>query len=401
MLLIHSKMSSIKNVVVGISGGVDSAVAALLLKKKGFKVTGVYMKNWDLADENGICSVSSDLEDAKFACNRLKIPFHEVNFVKEYWNEVFVNFTEDYQNGMTPNPDILCNKYIKFKSFFSYAFKTLQTDAIATGHYAKSSFGPYLENYEVGKGVKLFRAKDTKKDQTFFLSQVSQESLRKVMFPLGNLLKSEVKKIATENGLEKLAKKPESMGICFIGSRRFQSFINEYVTPKPGKFINVGTGKDEGVHNGIHMWTVGQRCKIAGSNDAMYVVRKNPNTSDIFVAPGVNHPALYSSIFYSGTPHWLGEPPDLTYKAVVDFKFQHVKSLTKCDIVALKDGTLIALIARPLRALTPGQYAVFYNGNECLGSARIQKVGPLEFSLGKLITNDYAEYIVDADTQEA
>lgn len=393
-------MLSIKNVVVGISGGVDSAVAALLLKNKGFKVTGVFMKNWDLLDEKGVCSILNDLEDAKYTCNKLKIPFQEVDFVKEYWNEVFSGFIEDYEHGMTPNPDILCNKFIKFRSFYDYAFSNLGADALATGHYAKSTFGDYLEKYDQGKKAKLIRAKDIVKDQSFFLSQISQTALQKTMFPLGNLTKSEVKEIAIQNGLEKLAKKTESMGICFIGSRNFQEFMSQYVKPKPGKFINIITGKVEGVHNGIHLWTIGQRCKIGGGKNAFYVVKKVPNTSDMFVAPGYNHPSLFSSIFYTGEPYWISDPPDLTYKGEFDFKVQRIKSVSKCEVVQVPSGNMVCVLDEPKRAIAPGQYSVFYNGSECLGSARIMKIGPSEYSLGNQIPSDY-DLLYDLDESYA
>ena len=386
-------MIHVKNVAVGISGGVDSAVAALLLKKRGYNVIGVYMKNWDLVDENGICSTSEDLEYAKYTCNQIDIPFHEVNFVKEYWNNVFVAFTKEYEDGYTPNPDILCNKYIKFNAFSNYAFKKLRADAIATGHYAKTSFGNFLENYKPQTKAKLLVAKDIIKDQTFFLSQIPQETLKKTIFPLGDLHKSEVKKIAEENDMKKLSRKPESMGICFIGSRNFQTFIDQYIKPKPGKFINMITGKEEGKHDGIHMWTVGQRCRIKGFSVPRFVVKKDPTTANIWVVAGTNHSLLYSYIFVTEKPYWIAEPPNnLYYGCKVHFKFQHVKSTTNCQVISIKNDNLLVIIDKPLRALTQGQYAVFYQENECLGSARITHVGPSLYSLGLTVPENYEEY---------
>lgn len=203
--------------MVGISGGVDSAVTALLLKNKGFNVTGIFMKNWDIRDETGKCAVEKDYEDARWICNKLKIPLIQIDFVKEYWNEVFSDLIEKYQTGYTPNPDILCNKNIKFNKFFDVAFNRFQADAIATGHYANTSFGPYLENYKEDTNVHLLQAHDNSKDQTFFLNQIPQQTLRRCMFPLGNYLKNHVKTIAKEAGLHKIAQKKESMGICFVG----------------------------------------------------------------------------------------------------------------------------------------------------------------------------------------
>lgn len=207
----------IRNIVVGISGGVDSAVAALLLKNKGFNITGVFMRNWDIKDETGYCIVEKDFEDARWVCDRLKIPLVQVDFVKDYWHEVFSDLIEKYQSGYTPNPDILCNKNIKFNKFFELARSRFHADAIATGHYARTSFGAYLENYKADTNVRLLQALDNKKDQTFFLNQVSQQSLRRCMFPLGDYLKNNVKKIAEEAGLHRIARKKESMGICFVG----------------------------------------------------------------------------------------------------------------------------------------------------------------------------------------
>lgn len=218
-----------RRVVVGISGGVDSAVAALLLKNKGFEITGVFMRNWDIRNEIGNCMVDQDYEDAKWVCEKLRIPFAEVNFVKDYWNDIFSDFIEKYQNGYTPNPDILCNKYIKFDKFFNLAKTKFNADAVATGHYVRTSFGPYLEDFKPNVDVRLYSGIDAVKDQTFFLSQVPQTSLRYFMFPVGIYFKRKIKQIAEEAGLRKIVKKKESMGICFIGRRNFKHFISEVI----------------------------------------------------------------------------------------------------------------------------------------------------------------------------
>ncbi|XP_020279874.1 mitochondrial tRNA-specific 2-thiouridylase 1 [Pseudomyrmex gracilis] len=217
----------IRNVVVGISGGVDSAVTAYFLKNKGFNVTAVFMRNWDIKDETGHCVIQKDYEDAQWICDRLKIPLAQVDFVKEYWNEVFSDLIEKYQSGYTPNPDVLCNKTIKFDKFFEFARNKFQADAVATGHYARTSFGSYLENYRADINVCLLKARDESKDQTFFLNQIPQQTLRRCMFPLGDYLKTNVKKIASEIGLHQIAQKKESMGICFVGEREFPDFISE------------------------------------------------------------------------------------------------------------------------------------------------------------------------------
>ncbi|XP_076180946.1 mitochondrial tRNA-specific 2-thiouridylase 1 isoform X2 [Ptiloglossa arizonensis] len=376
-----------KKVIVGISGGVDSAVAALMLKKKGFNVIGVFMKNWDIADETGKCVVQKDYEHAQWVCDKLKIPLIEVNFVKEYWNHVFSYMIEYYEKGNTPNPDILCNKYIKFDKFYHFARTELQADAIATGHYVKTSFGPYLENFKSNTNVRLFKAEDKKKDQTFFLSQIPQESLRYSMFPLGNYLKSNVKQIAQEAGLQLVANKKESMGICFVGKRNFQTFISEYISDKPGDFIDFVSGRVIGKHLGFHYWTIGQRTKLPSISNAYFVYKKQNSTNNILVVSGTNHPALYSNLVVTDTPFWISEKPEqlssYTRLLTCDFCFQHIDSPIPCLIHQTLNNQLVIQISQPLRALTPGQFAVLYNGEECLGSAMILNLGPSYYSLNR------------------
>ncbi|CAB0038851.1 unnamed protein product [Trichogramma brassicae] len=368
-----------KKVVVGISGGVDSAVTALLLKSKGFEVTAVFMKNWDIANELGECQADKDLEDAKWICNKLKIPLVDVNFVKEYWNDVFDNLIKNYEKGNTPNPDIQCNKKIKFNKFFNFARSELGADAIATGHYARSSFGPYLESFKANENARLLRAKDSFKDQTFFLSQIPQLALQRTMFPLGDYFKQEVKQIAKEANLDIVVNKKESMGICFIGRRNFQKFIDEYIENKPGNFIDILTGEIVGKHNGIHQWTLGQCCRIGGISVSYFVLHKNISNNNIYVVPGTKHPMLYSEFLIAENIHWIyGEPKQLKNSTNVfdcDFRFQHTHELVPCTIYKSPDNKLSIRLYKPLRAVTPGQFAVFYSGEECLGSAEIVKIG--------------------------
>ncbi|XP_032348370.1 mitochondrial tRNA-specific 2-thiouridylase 1 isoform X8 [Camelus ferus] len=286
-------MQAARHVVCALSGGVDSAVAALLLRRRGYQVTGVFMKNWDLLDESGVCTADKDCEDAYRVCQILDIPFHQVSYVKEYWNDVFSDFLNEYEKGRTPNPDIVCNKHIKFSCFFNYAVNNLGADAVATGHYARTSLedeevfqqkhikrpeGLFRNRFEIRNAVKLLQAADSFKDQTFFLSQVSQDALRRTLFPLGGLTKDFVKKIAAENRLHHVLKKKESMGICFVGKRNFENFIlqvsvlcckgvesrfcagpgsisNEalvfqYLQPRPGKFISIEDSEVLGTHKG-------------------------------------------------------------------------------------------------------------------------------------------------------
>lgn len=280
---------------------------------------------------------------------------------------------------MTPNPDILCNRNIKFNLFFKHAVETMKFDAIATGHYAKTSFGPFLDKYNENNEVKLLEAEDTFKDQTFFLSQVPQLALKRCMFPLGELNKHEVKEIADKIGLKKIAKKKESIGICFIGDRTFPSFISEYVYNRPGNFVDIDTGKIVGTHQGIHNWTLGQRCNIGGSLKPFFAYRKDANTATIYVAGGTDHPLLWTDIFYTKEPFWIRKSPlDLTNILSCQFRFQHTKPLTNCTIYktsATGDKLLIKLDV-PLRSITPGQYAVLYKNGECLGSSRIFDSGP-------------------------
>ncbi|XP_064633032.1 mitochondrial tRNA-specific 2-thiouridylase 1-like [Lineus longissimus] len=374
-----------KQVVCGISGGVDSAVAALLLKKKGFHVTGAFMRNWDTKDEFGECRADKDLEDAKLVCSHLHIPLHEVNFVKEYWNEVFTPFLENYQKAWTPNPDILCNKYIKFDAFFDHAINNLGADYVATGHYARSSYGEYMENYNKESGAKLLRALDDWKDQTFFLSQINQRALQKTIFPLGDIPKEFVKQIAHSAGLSKIAEKKESMGICFIGKRKFKNFIAEYIPPKPGQFVDVDTKQVLAEHKGIHNYTLGQRISCPGLKFPYYVVEKDAKTQEILVAAGTNHPALFTTTVFTDCAHWIHSPPRLLLQDQMldcQMRFQHVHPLTDCTLTLCGNNCLIINIAQPMRAITPGQYAVFYLGDECLGSAQIMQTGATLYTLG-------------------
>ncbi|XP_063989517.1 mitochondrial tRNA-specific 2-thiouridylase 1 isoform X2 [Diachasmimorpha longicaudata] len=369
-----------RNIVVGLSGGVDSAVAALLLKRKGFNVTAVFLRNWDTADETGKCLADEDYKDAEYISKKINIPLVEVNFVKEYWHEVFTYLLESYEGGYTPNPDIMCNKNIKFKKFYNFARENLKADAIATGHYARSSFGPYLEDYKPGAKVKLLHAVNQKKDQTFFLSQVSQESLQRCMFPLGEMMKTDVKKLAVEAGLGVIAQKPESMGICFIGTRTFQNFIPQ-------------TGEVVGQHQGIHCWTLGQGCRIAGSSEKLFVLRKDIKTNDIFVVPGTDHPALFSRILITSKPHWICEEPESLIDSWTvlncEYRFQRNEKLCPCRVYKSSNNKLIIVSEKEKRAISPGQFVVLYLNDECLGSAPITHAGPSLHSLGEgEITSD-------------
>uniref|UniRef100_A0A8C9K0E2 Mitochondrial tRNA-specific 2-thiouridylase 1 n=2 Tax=Panthera tigris altaica TaxID=74533 RepID=A0A8C9K0E2_PANTA len=269
-----------------------------LLPSPGYQVTGVFMKNWDSLDEHGVCTADRDCEDAYRVCQILDIPFHQVSYVKEYWNDVFSDFLSEYEKGRTPNPDIVCNKHIKFSCFFHYAVDNLGADAVATGHYARTSLedeevfqqkhikrpeGLFRNRFEVRNAVKLLQAADSFKDQTFFLSQVSQDALRRTLFPLGGLTKHFVKKIAAENRLHHVLQKKESMGICFVGKRNFENFILQYLQPRPGKFISIEDNRVLGTHKGWFLYTLGQRARIGGLREPWYVVEKDGTKGDVFV----------------------------------------------------------------------------------------------------------------------
>ncbi|XP_076241076.1 mitochondrial tRNA-specific 2-thiouridylase 1 isoform X2 [Calliopsis andreniformis] len=356
------------------------------------------MKNWDIADETGRCTTEEDYEHAQWICTRLKIPLVEVNFVKEYWNNVFSYLIDQYEKGYTPNPDILCNKKIKFDQFFHFARTELQADAIATGHYARTNFGPYLEHFRPNTTARLFHAHDKNKDQTFFLCQIPQESLRYSMFPLGDYLKSNVKQIAQEAGLNLVANKKESMGICFVGKRDFQDFISEYIADKPGDFIDIENGKVVGKHRGFHHWTVGQRTKISSGSEAYFVYKKDHEQNNILVVPGTDHPGLYSDLVKTETPHWISEEPSTLsgYTNLINchFRFQHRDALVPCIVHKTLDNKLLIRISQPLRAITEGQFAVLYNGEECLGSATISYPGPSYYNLNQEVKLEHCRKFI-------
>ncbi|XP_078676970.1 mitochondrial tRNA-specific 2-thiouridylase 1-like [Branchiostoma floridae x Branchiostoma belcheri] len=386
---------SIRHVVVALSGGVDSSVAALLLKRKGYQVTGVFMRNWDTVNELGVCQADRDCEDAEFVCRRLDIPFHQVNLVKDYWNDVFSEMLREYQHGWTPNPDILCNKRIKFRTFFNYVMDKFEADALATGHYARTSIHGNICTENVlssmniiprshTENVKLLQALDSWKDQTFFLSQIPQQALRRALFPLGELTKPVVKQMAQDAGFTHIAKKKESMGVCFIGERNFPNFLQEYIDTKPGQFVSVLDGKVLGEHKGASLYTIGQRAGLGGMKEPWFVVDRDTSNNNIFVCPTTDHPALYRQLIMTEPVHWIADPPRRLYEdQMYDclFRFQHQMPLVKCTLTLSGNNQVWVSLAEPIRALTPGQYAVFYKGDECLGGGKIIKLGPTLFDL--------------------
>ncbi|XP_037499008.1 mitochondrial tRNA-specific 2-thiouridylase 1 [Rhipicephalus sanguineus] len=379
-------------VVCGMSGGVDSSVAAYLLKKKGYDVVGVFMRNWDSRDAGERCVLDAEESDAQFVCDHLKIPMKTVDFVKTYWHSVFSTMLDEYQMGWTPNPDMLCNRAVKFGVFHEYATRRLGADLVATGHYAR------LHPLPDGR-VRLMQGVDAVKDQSFFLAQVKQEALQRSLFPLGDLEKATVKQIAENIGLHKIATKKESMGLCFIGKRDFRAFVEQYLEPRPGSFVDMETGKVVGTHTGVHSWTVGQRCNIGGCPVAYYVARLCHRTQRISVVPGQHHPALYWRTLYTDKPHWICRKPPLqvtgdaapTLRCL--FRTQHRNSLAWCVAVLNGDtkaatgaaewphiGGLKVTLDDHHRAIAIGQFIVLYGEDgECYGSAKILGLGPSHY----------------------
>lgn len=357
--------SNIK-VVLGMSGGVDSSVSALLLKEQGYDVVGVFMKNWDDTDENGVCTATQDYEDVALVAEQIGIPYYSVNFEKEYWDRVFEYFLEEYRNGRTPNPDVMCNKEVKFKAFLDYAME-LGADYVAMGHYAQ------VERDEDGT-AHLLRGVDNNKDQTYFLSQLSQDQLKKAMFPLGHLEKSEVRKIAEEAGLA-TAKKKDSTGICFIGERNFNEFLSEYLPNKPGKMMTLD-GEVKGDHMGLMYYTIGQRqgLGIGGgkeSNEPWFVIGKDLETATLYVGQGYHHPNLYSDSLYATDIQFThGKPMPEIFKCTAKFRYRQAD--VGVTVHMNEDGTTATVnFDEPVRAITPGQAVVFYDGQECLGGGII------------------------------
>ena len=357
-------MEKAKKVVVGISGGVDSSVTALLLKNAGFDVQGIFMKNWTNSAPNIECTTEADFKDAEEVCDQIGIPLHMANFSSDYWDKVFKRFLSDHHEGLTPNPDILCNKEIKFRAFLDYCME-IGADYIATGHYAK------LSNKD--GTTKLLRGMDTKKDQSYFLHQVTGEDLSKTIFPLGELTKEEVRKIATDNNLITSTKK-DSVGICFIGKNNYNNFISNFLGKKPGKICDEA-GIVLGEHDGLMYFTLGQRQGIGlggvkgRDQDSWYVAHKDLKTNELSVVQGAEHPLLYSDGCYVDDIHWINDFTEETFDCYVQIRYQ--SPAIKAQVTKAKKGYKI-IFEKQVLAVTPGQSAVIYKDNECLGGSVIR-----------------------------
>ncbi len=354
-------------VIVGISGGVDSAVAAYLLKQQGYEVEGLFMRNWDSLINNdiegnpnlnkNICPQESDYNDALETCKILDIPLHRVDFIKEYWDSVFTYFLEELKKGRTPNPDLLCNKYIKFDLFKKEAIK-LGADYMATGHYARN-----IDN-------KLYRAIDRNKDQSYFLAKISKEQLNHVLFPVGKLTKPEVRQIAEDIHLN-VAKKKDSTGICFIGERNYQEFIKNYLKPNPGPIVNVATKEVIGTHTGLMNYTIGQRRNvgISGDLERHYVCGKDVKNNILYVAFGDSE-YLYSDACLLEDINFISDARPTNCTA----KFRYRGEDYPISLEYLDNGEMMVRYPEKVKAVTPGQACVFYRGEECLGSGIIKEV---------------------------
>ena len=362
------KISETK-VVVGMSGGVDSSVAAYLLKKQGYNVVGIFMKNWDDTDENGFCTATEDFEDVISVCEHLDISYYAVNFEKEYWNKVFTYFLDEYKSGRTPNPYVMCNKEIKFKAFLDYAVK-LGADYVATGHYARVAF----ENDE----YKMLRGLDDNKDQTYFLNQLTQAQLSKVLFPIGDYNKSDIRKIAEEAELP-TAKKKDSTGICFIGEKNFKEFLSQYLPAKKGEMRTMD-GKLMGTHDGLMYYTIGQRGglgiggqKDAENNDPWFVVGKDLEKNVLLVEQGFHHDSLYSTSLEANLMNWISsERPVGKMKCTAKFRYRQTDS--GVTIEWINEDRVLVEFDEPVRANTPGQAVVFFDGEVCLGGGTIDTI---------------------------
>jgi len=358
------KAAADTTVIVGMSGGVDSSVAALLLRDAGYQVQGLFMKNWEEDDGTEYCTAQADLADARLVCERLGIDLHEANFAAEYWDNVFAHFLEEYRLGRTPNPDILCNREIKFKVFLEYA-QLLGADLIATGHYARLR--------HINGQAHLLKALDHNKDQSYFLQSVAGDQLRRCLFPVGELHKPQVRAIAEANDLSTFDKK-DSTGICFIGERRFKDFLEQYLPAQPGEIKTL----DEvilGEHQGLMFYTLGQRQGLGiggvpqASEAPWYVVEKDLTHNVLRVAQGNEHQALFCTRLTCRSIAWINDMPALPAQLSVKVRYRQTDQ--QAQLLLNPDGVFEVIFEQPQRAVTPGQWVCFYDGDECLGGGII------------------------------
>ncbi|MDB9751936.1 tRNA 2-thiouridine(34) synthase MnmA [Gammaproteobacteria bacterium] len=355
-------------IIVGISGGVDSSVTAMLLKEQGYEVEGLFMKNWNDTTKDGSCLWENDVEDAMMVCDKLDIPLNTVDLSSDYWDKVFKNFIKEYKNGRTPNPDVLCNQEIKFKVFLEHA-ENLGASKIATGHYAR--IHQQANSFELLKGL------DLNKDQSYFLCRLNQTQLEKSMFPIGELDKTEVRLHAEKAGLITHDKK-DSTGICFIGEQPFRQFLSRYITPDPGSIKTIDE-KIIGEHDGVFYYTLGQRQGLGiggvkGAIDApWYVVQKNIEENELIVVQDHDHPLLHSRGLMASSINWISEEiPDVPYKCQAKNRYRQADQ--SCTIEKIDNDSCSVSFDLSQRAITPGQFIVFYKEDACLGGGIIDSV---------------------------
>lgn len=356
-----------KKVIVGMSGGVDSSVSAFILKQQGYQVEGLFMKNWEEDDDTDYCTAAADLADAQAVCDKLGIHLHKINFAAEYWDNVFEHFLAEYKAGRTPNPDILCNKEIKFKAFLEYAAEDLGANYIATGHYVRRRGSD--------DNAQLLRGLDTNKDQSYFLYTLSHKQVGQSLFPVGDIEKPIVRAIAEDLGLI-TAKKKDSTGICFIGERKFKDFLARYLPAQPGEIRTVD-GKVVGRHDGLMYHTLGQRkgLGIGGvqglSEEPFYVVEKDLINNVLVVAQGHDNSALLSTGLIASQLHWVDRQP-IRQPVRCTVKTRYRQTDIACEIIPIDDDNIKVIFDEPQIAVTPGQSAVFYQGEICIGGGVIE-----------------------------
>ena len=373
---VTQREASQTHIIVGMSGGVDSSVAAMLLRNAGYSVSGLFMKNWEEDDTEKYCAAAADMADAQAVCDKLGLELKSVNFAAEYWDRVFEHFLAEYATGRTPNPDILCNREIKFHEFLLQA-DALGADYIATGHYVASDLSSGLSNENADNQYRLLRGVDNNKDQSYFLYTLGQKQLKRSLFPLGEIDKQKVRRMAEASGLVTHDKK-DSTGICFIGERRFADFLANYLKPSPGE-MRSENGRLIGEHQGLMYHTIGQRhgLDIGGPGSAWYVAGKNLESNSLIVVQGHDHPGMLSDALNATEPEWVSSAPADGQKLTAKTRYRQTDQI--CTYMQTDDGFCLKF-DEPQRAVTPGQAAVLYDGRNCLGGGTIMDANaPLLF----------------------